>query len=86
MSEKSVNKRIRKILEQDLAEAIATCLRQEAALKNTQVVGQIIGPSLEDLQKEAEIKAQTLGRFEASVRRSLPPPRDLPAPPKWGDG
>ena len=78
MSEKSVNKRIRKILEQDLAEAIADVLRAEA--------NNFSKESQEDLQKDAERAAKTLGRFEASVRREPPSPRDLPAPPKWGDG
>ncbi len=81
MSEKSVNKRIRKILEQDLAEAVADVLRAEA---NGGVHSN--GVPSKALQEAAARCAQTLGRFEASVRRSLPPPRDLPAPPKWGDG
>ena len=75
MSEKSVNKRIRKILEQDLAEAVADVLRAEARDQSSEI-----------LQKVAERRAQTLGRFEASVRSGPLPSRDLPAPPKWGDG
>lgn len=81
MSEKNVNKRIRKILEQDLAEAVADLLRAEAnggeddnGFKN------------EALQKRAERRAQTLGRFEASVRRGPSPPTPAPGPAKWGDG
>ena len=80
MSEKSVNKRIRKLLEQDLAEAVADVLRAEAN------AGGADGYS-EELQKTAERRAQTLGRFEASVRRGPPP--STPAPgggAKWGDG
>jgi hypothetical protein len=74
MSEKSVNKRIRKILEQDLAEAVAEVLRAEAN-----------GSGSETLQKVAEQRAQTLGRFEASVRQGPPPPTIAPsAGAKWG--
>ena len=76
MSEKSVNKRIRKILEQDLAEAVVHVLHAEASGENIEVV-----------QREAELKAKVLGRFEASVRRG--PPAPTPAPgggAKWGDG
>ena len=79
MSEKSVNKRIRKILEQDLAEAVADVLRAEAL--------NFEKDSQEELQKEAETAARTLGRFEASVRRG--PPAPAPAPSsgaKWGAG
>ena len=79
MSEKSVNKRIRKILEQDLAEAVADVLRLE-------VTGPVTEAQSATLQRVAEQRAQTLGRFEASVRRGPLPSRDLPAPPKWGDG
>ena len=80
MSEKSVNKRIRKILEQDLAEAIANMLRLE-------VTGPATEAQSETLQQVAERRAQTLGRFEASVRQG--PPSPTPAPgggAKWGDG
>ncbi len=78
MSEKSVNKRIRKILEQDLAEAVADVLRAEA--KGDDVKSKV-------LQVTAERCAQTLGHFEASVRRG--PPIPTPAPgggAKWGAG
>ena len=75
MSEKSVNKRIRKILEQDLAVAVADVLRAEAIGQNSDV-----------LQQRAEIRAQTLGRFEASVRRGPPPPTIAPGLTKWGAG
>ena len=81
MSEKSVNKRIRKILEQDLAEAVADVLRAEA---NGGIHPN--GKPSEVLQEGAEQRAKTLGRFEASVRRGPLPSRDLPAPPKWGNG
>lgn len=82
MSEKRINKRIRKILERDLAEAVADVLRAEA---NGGVDDN--GFKSEALQKRAELRAQTLGRFEASVRRG--PPSSTPAPgggAKWGDG
>ena len=75
MSEKSVNKRIRKILEQDLAEAVADVLRAEARDQSSEI-----------LQKVAERRAQTLGRFEASVRRGPPSPTPAPGGAKWGDG
>ena len=82
MSEKSVNKRIRKILEQDLAEAVADVLRAEADGGTD-----LVGNSVETLQKHAERRAQTLGRFEASARRGLPPPTPAPGGgAKWGDG
>ena len=82
MSEKRVNKRIRKILEQDLAEAVADVLRAEA---NGGV--NCNGIKSETLQKIAEQRAQTLGRFEASARRGLPPPTPAPGGgAKWGDG
>lgn len=78
MSEKRVNKRIRKILEQDLAEAVADVLRAEAHGFTKE--------SQDELQKEAEIAAKTLGRFEASVRLGPPPPTPAPGPAKWGNG
>lgn len=79
MSEKSVNKRIRKILEQDLAEAVADVLRAEAM--NFEKEAQ------EGLQKDAEVTARTLGRFEASVRQGPPPPTPAPGGgAKWGNG
>lgn len=83
MSEKSVNKRIRKILEQDLAEAVADVLRAEAN-GGTHANG---CPS-KVLQDVAEQRAQTLGRFEASVRPVL---AQLVTPTpgggaKWGNG
>ena len=78
MSEKRVNKRIRKILEQDLAEAVADVLRAEAENQPAQTTT--------SLQERAETKAKTLGRFEASVRRGPPPPTPAPGPGKWGDG
>lgn len=81
MSEKSVNKRIRKILEQDLAEAVADVLRAEANGGEDDN-----GVKSETLQKVAERRAQTLGRFEASIRRGAPPPTPAPVPAKWGDG
>ena len=81
MSEKSVNKRIRKILELDLAEAVADVLRAEA---NGGV--NCNGVKSETLQKVAERRAQTLGRFEASVRRGPPSPTPAPGGAKWGDG
>ena len=83
MSEKSVNKRIRKILERDLAEAIAEVLRAEA----NPGADDIDNSQSKALQKSAERRAQTLGRFEASVRQG--PPSPTPAPgggAKWGDG
>lgn len=81
MSEKSVNKRIRKILEQDLAEAIADVLRAEAN-GGTDDNG---NPSAV-LQNVAERRAQTLGRFEASVRQGPPPSALAPGGgAKWGD-
>jgi hypothetical protein len=79
MSEKSVNKRIRKLLEQDLAEAIAEVLRLEATGPATEAQSEM-------LQKVAERRAQTLGRFEASVHRGPPPPTPAPGPAKWGSG
>lgn len=79
MSEKSINKRVRKILEQDLAEAVVEVLRAEAAGFGKD--------SQEELQKTAEAAARTLGRFEASVRRGPPPPTIAPsAGAKWGAG
>lgn len=79
MSEKSVNKRIRKILEQDLAEAVAAVLRAEAEFGAD-------GYS-KDLHKVAELRAQTLGRFEASVRQGPAPPTPAPSGgAKWGAG
>ena len=80
MSEKRVNKRIRKILERDLAEAVAHLLHAEA-LGEADYNGKN-----EALQKEAELKAKVLGRFEASVRRGPPPPTPAPGPAKWGNG
>lgn len=78
MSEKRVNKRIRKILEQDLAEAVADVLRVES----------MYGPNHADskmLEQKAERLAQTLGRFEASVRQGPPPPTPAPSGgAKWG--
>lgn len=85
MSEKNVNKRIRKILEQDLAEAVADVLRAEAHAGPSKNVDQ--ERECSSLAKIAELRAQTLGRFEASVRRG--PPAPTPAPgggAKWGDG
>lgn len=79
MSEKSVNKRIRKILELDLAEAVADVLRAEAN-------GGVNCNGVKRLQKVAEQRAQTLGRFEASVRRGPPAPMPAPGGAKWGDG
>ncbi len=78
MSEKSVNKRIRKLLEQDLAEAIAEVLRAEAngGTDDNGVKSKV-------LQEGAERRAQTLGRFEASVRQG-PPTSGGDA--KWGNG
>ena len=82
MSEKSVNKRIRKILEQDLAEAVADVLRAEA---NGGVHSN--GMPSKALQEAAARCAQTLGHFEASVRRVPPPPPLVPSGgAKWGDG
>jgi len=75
MSEKRINKRIHKILEKDLAKAVANVLRAEAA-----------GEDTSGRQKLAERRAQTLGRFEASVRRGPPPPTPASGPAKWGDG
>ena len=81
MSEKSVNKRIRKILEQDLAVAVADVLRAEA--NGGKDDNGVLISTLGDI---AENKAKTLGRFEASVRRSPPPPTPAPGPAKWGVG
>lgn len=80
MSEKRVNKRIRKLLEQDLAEAVADVLRAEAM--------NFEKDSQEQLQKDAEMAAKTLGRFEAAVRQGPPPPTPIPGPgvAKWGAG
>jgi hypothetical protein len=82
MSEKRVNKRIRKILEQDLAEAVADVLRAEAnggADDN--------GVKSKSLQEIALQRAKTLGRFEASyMERGSPPPTPAPGPAKWGNG
>lgn len=76
MSEKRVNKRIRKILERDLAEAVVHVLHAEAIGENSEVV-----------QQEAELRAKILGRFEASVRQGPPPPTPAPSGgAKWGDG
>lgn len=85
MSEKRVNKRIRKLLEQDLAEAVAEVLRAEAHSGLSKNVDQ---EAVKSLEKIAEQKAQTLGRFEASVRRGPPPPTSVPGPgvAKWGAG
>lgn len=83
MSEKRVNKRIRKLLEQDLAEAVAEVLRAEA----NGGVSSSTGAGQKDLELDAARKAQTLGRFEASVRRGPPPPTPAPGGgAKWGDG
>lgn len=83
MSEKRVNKRIRKILEQDLAEAVADVLRADAN------GGSFNGVPQTSLESIAERRAQTLGRFEASVRSGPPAPM-VPGrpvgPAKWGDG
>lgn len=82
MSEKSVNKRIRKILEQDLAEAIADVLRAES---NGGMHPN--GTPSKVLQEAATRSAQTLGRFEASVCQGPPPPTPAPSGgAKWGDG
>lgn len=79
MSEKSVNKRIRKILEKDLALSVVMVLHAEADGSPTD--------TQQKLQKVAEQRAQTLGRFEASVRRGPPPPTPAPSGgAKWGDG
>ncbi len=78
MSEKSINKCIRKILEQDLAEAVADVLRAEANGGTDDY-----GVKSKVLQENAERRAQTLGRFEASVRRG-PPTSGGNA--KWGNG
>lgn len=75
MSEKSVNKLIRKILEQDLALAVAEVLRGEA-----------LGHDTTNRQAVAETCAKTLGRFEASVRQGPPPATPAPGPAKWGNG
>lgn len=81
MSEKRVNKRIRKILEQDLAEAVADVLRAEANGGKDDN-----GVMISTLGDIAEKKAKTLGRFEASVRPGPPPPTPAHRPTKWGDG
>ncbi len=84
MSEESVNQRIQERLERDLAKAIAKVLHAEAYEGLDQYIGQ--KRDIERLQKKAERKAKTLGRFEASVRRGPPPPTPTPGPAKWGDG
>ncbi len=82
MSEKRINKRIRKILERDLAEAVANVLHAEA---NGGVHSN--GMPSKALQEAAARCAQTLGRFEASVRRGpTPSTPSSGGGAKWGDG